>query len=275
MTGSNETMGFLAEGFRPCRAAPGNSSAIARGRRCRDRRTRGRGGAMQGGGKQPSRRYAGTAAAVRRPARGRRRSRRFGGCGAAGGVAHHGLRLGGKGNARCLAIDQAGSEHSGGADPRSGPGGSGPCGCCGHDRGSRIGLGVSHPGMALRRHGGAASRRRVLVFGASRDKKIAQMLASLLPHFDAVVFTAARSRRAAAAADLNAAGRPALSAAAIPAETIVPVSAALARAAELAGPSGEVIAAGSIFLLGDILRGLEQGAAAAFDTSHIETPSVR
>ena len=119
--------------------------------------------------------------------------------------------------------------------------------------------------------GGLARRGpRALVFGAMRDKRVAAMLAPLLPRFDRVVLTAAESRRALPAEDLRAAlgttlaGRgPSVEVAATPRE-------ALRRAERFAGPGGEVVVAGSLFLLGDVLRERRGEAAVDWDAADAE-----
>lgn len=95
----------------------------------------------------------------------------------------------------------------------------------------------------LREHA-AHYPRRVLLFGAMRDKDIGQMLAILRPQVEALVFTSAATSRSASAHELARAcgeGEPFASA-----------PEALARARELAGPGGLVIACGSIFVMAEI-----------------------
>ncbi len=108
-------------------------------------------------------------------------------------------------------------------------------------------------------------RTRVLVFGAMRDKKTDAMLAPLLPRFDHVVLTRATSRRALSEEEL--ANR--VDGAAI--ETASGVGPALARAAELAGPGGEVVVAGSIYLLGEALVALDEARPGIFDATELES----
>lgn len=147
---------------------------------------------------------------------------------------------------------------------------------------------------------------RVLVFGAMRDKRVAAMLAPLWPHFDRVVLTAAESRRALPAEELRAAvgagggsvagsgvgggigsggaavagsGIGAVAGAGIgsglgeggvPVETVAGPGEALRRAERRAGAGGEVVVAGSIFLLGDVLRERRGEAAADWDAADAE-----
>jgi dihydrofolate synthase/folylpolyglutamate synthase len=83
------------------------------------------------------------------------------------------------------------------------------------------------------------------------DKDAAGMLGTLLPHFDQVVFTRPANPRALSPATLvtlaEKLGGP-------PAETAPTAHAALARARELAGPGGAVLATGSIYLIADLVR---------------------
>lgn len=85
-------------------------------------------------------------------------------------------------------------------------------------------------------------RRRVLLFGAMADKDWRAMLATLRPHVDALVF---------AAPPLSRAERPENLAAAFGGEPALSVERAIERARELAG-DGEVIVAGSIYLMGEV-----------------------
>jgi dihydrofolate synthase/folylpolyglutamate synthase len=82
--------------------------------------------------------------------------------------------------------------------------------------------------------------RRVLLFAAMRDKDHGQMLASVAPHCDGVVYARPATPRAAEPEEL---------AASWPGECARDVRAALARARALAGPGGTVVVAGSIYLL--------------------------
>ena len=97
----------------------------------------------------------------------------------------------------------------------------------------------------------AAGRRLVAVVSILDDKDAAGMLARLLEHCDAVVCTACSSPRALPAATLASLVEQIGGAAA----TVVPGShRALARARELAGEDGVVLATGSIYLISDLLR---------------------
>ena len=94
-------------------------------------------------------------------------------------------------------------------------------------------------------------RPRVAVIGVLDDKDAAGMLEALLPEVDRVVFTRSRNPRSLSPATLTTLeeklGGP-------PAETVADPRAALARARELAGPGGSVIATGSIYLIADLVR---------------------
>lgn len=114
------------------------------------------------------------------------------------------------------------------------------------------------------------ARRRVLVFGAMRDKRVGEMLSSLRPRFDRIVLTAAESRRALSAEELAAAAGPTLEGAAV--ETALSAEAAVERAERWAGPGGEVVVAGSIFLLGEVLRSRRPAALVDTDTADAEWP---
>jgi dihydrofolate synthase/folylpolyglutamate synthase len=94
-------------------------------------------------------------------------------------------------------------------------------------------------------------RPRVAVVGVLEDKDAAGMLGSLLPHLDRVVFTRPANPRSLSPATLitltEKLGGP-------PVETVAGPHAALARARELAGPDGVVLATGSIYLIADLVR---------------------
>ena len=117
-----------------------------------------------------------------------------------------------------------------------------------------------------------ANGRRVLVFGASRDKRVEEMLAPLAPYFQRVLLTAAATRRALPLADLKASAEHVFAGNGTRAETVEGVPQALARAYRLAGRQGEVVIAGSIFLLGDALRLLRAENGDRLDADVIEMP---
>jgi dihydrofolate synthase/folylpolyglutamate synthase len=97
----------------------------------------------------------------------------------------------------------------------------------------------------------AADRReRVAVISILEDKNASEMLHILAPHFDRFVLTLSHNPRAlpppTLASLLEQAGGP-------PSESVRDPDAALARARELAGPDGFVLATGTIYLMGDLL----------------------
>jgi dihydrofolate synthase / folylpolyglutamate synthase len=94
-------------------------------------------------------------------------------------------------------------------------------------------------------------RPRVAVIGVLDDKDAAGMLEALLPQVDRIVFTRSQNPRSLSPATLTTLeeqlGGP-------PSETVADPRAALARARELAGPDGSVLATGSIYLIADLVR---------------------
>lgn len=94
--------------------------------------------------------------------------------------------------------------------------------------------------------------RRVLLFGVMKDKRVWEMLEELLPLVSSFIATRPEMSRARDPEKLArfAKERGVLS------EAVRSPAAALARAREVAGPEGEVLVAGSIFLLGEILSAL-------------------
>ena len=98
----------------------------------------------------------------------------------------------------------------------------------------------------------------VLVLSVLEDKDAAAMLAELVPLADGIVFTRCANPRALSPGTLaSLAGKlegP-------PGETVADPRAAVARARELAGAQGAVVATGSIYLIADLVR--EHGAARA------------
>jgi dihydrofolate synthase/folylpolyglutamate synthase len=101
-------------------------------------------------------------------------------------------------------------------------------------------------------------RALVGVFAVLDDKDASAMLEALLPHCERAVFTRCANPRSLPPATLESLasqlGGP-------PSETIADPRAALARARELAGPDGAVLATGSIYLVADLVR--EDAAARA------------
>jgi len=105
----------------------------------------------------------------------------------------------------------------------------------------------------------AAGRDRVVaVISILDDKDAAGMLSQLLPLCDALVLTASQNPRALPPPTLQSLasqlGGP-------PSEVIRDPRAALERAREIAGPSGLVVATGSIYLVADLLRPAGAGRA--------------
>jgi dihydrofolate synthase/folylpolyglutamate synthase len=94
---------------------------------------------------------------------------------------------------------------------------------------------------------------RVLLFGVMKDKRALEMLTELLPHVSYFIATRPEMSRARGPGPLAAFAREH----GTPAEAISSSAEALARARELAGPDGEVVVAGSIFLLGEVVEALE------------------
>jgi len=93
-------------------------------------------------------------------------------------------------------------------------------------------------------------RPRVLLFGASADKDIAGMFASLLPGTDVLIAAQAVHARALRPDEIAAAARAQAFAGTV--EEIADTRAALARAQELAGPGGVVCVTGSLFVVGEV-----------------------
>jgi dihydrofolate synthase/folylpolyglutamate synthase len=94
-------------------------------------------------------------------------------------------------------------------------------------------------------------RPRVAVVGVLEDKDAAGMLETLLPQLDHVVFTRPGNPRALSPATLVSLAEK-LGGASV--ETVAGPQAAVARARELAGPDGAVLATGSIYLIADLVR---------------------
>jgi dihydrofolate synthase/folylpolyglutamate synthase len=105
----------------------------------------------------------------------------------------------------------------------------------------------------------AAGRKPVVaVISILDDKDAATMLATLMPKCDALVLTASHNPRALPPPTLQSLagqlGGP-------PAEVIRDPRAALARAREVGGPDGLVVATGTIYLVADLLRPAGAGRA--------------
>ena len=98
------------------------------------------------------------------------------------------------------------------------------------------------------------------------------MLAPLAPHFERVLLTTAATRRALPIADLKDSAERVFAGNGTRAETVEDVPQALTKAFRLAGRQGEVVIAGSIFLLGDALRLLRAEKGHRLDQEVIEMP---
>jgi dihydrofolate synthase/folylpolyglutamate synthase len=96
------------------------------------------------------------------------------------------------------------------------------------------------------------NRPLVGVFAVLDDKDASGMLAALLPLCERAVFTRSLNPRSLPPATLETL---AAKLAGPPSETARDPYLALARAAELAGPDGAVLATGSIYLIADLARG--------------------
>ncbi len=96
-----------------------------------------------------------------------------------------------------------------------------------------------------------ARRPRVAVIGVLEDKDAAGMLGELLPRVDRAIYTRSANPRSLSPATLGSLaeklGGP-------PSEAVADPRAAVARARELAGPDGAVLATGSIYLIADLVR---------------------
>jgi dihydrofolate synthase/folylpolyglutamate synthase len=96
----------------------------------------------------------------------------------------------------------------------------------------------------------AAGQRLVAVVSILDDKDAAGMLATLLPACDVVVFTSSQNPRALPPPTLQSL---AAQLGETPSEVFADPGRALARARDLAGPAGVVIATGSLYLLADLI----------------------
>lgn len=94
--------------------------------------------------------------------------------------------------------------------------------------------------------------RRVLVFGITEGREADTLVGPLASSIDSIIVTEPSIPRAVPAADVHAA----LRGAALPLELEPDPGAAMARAREAAGEQGEVIVAGSLYLVGDVRKRL-------------------
>jgi dihydrofolate synthase/folylpolyglutamate synthase len=97
-------------------------------------------------------------------------------------------------------------------------------------------------------------RPLVAVVSILDDKDAAGMLRALLPHVRSAVFTASANPRALPPATLASLAEQLGGVGGGPIEIVREPHAALARARELAGHDGAVLATGSIYLVADLLR---------------------
>jgi len=97
-------------------------------------------------------------------------------------------------------------------------------------------------------------RRRILVFGATADKDLTEMIRVLVPMADEVILTAADHPRAAAPADLHRR----LEEQGFGARQAPTVASAIAMAREMAGPDDVICITGSLFVVGDALTAWEE-----------------
>jgi dihydrofolate synthase / folylpolyglutamate synthase len=93
-------------------------------------------------------------------------------------------------------------------------------------------------------------RRMIFVFGAMRDKAIAEMGEILFPLAERVIATPADNPRSATAAEIRAAARRIT----VDLEEVPDVASALDRARALAGPQDLVVITGSIYIVGEAMR---------------------
>jgi len=100
----------------------------------------------------------------------------------------------------------------------------------------------------------------VLVASVLDDKDAAGMLAALLPLAERAVFTRCSNPRSLSPATLETLGQQL---GGPPAETVTRPRAAVARARELAGGLGAVVATGSIYLVADLVREADDARASA------------
>lgn len=97
-----------------------------------------------------------------------------------------------------------------------------------------------------------AGRRLVVVYGAMRDKAVDEIAGLLFPLAWRVILTEPRQARAVSAASLEWLAREHAPADGV--EIVRDPAAALDRAVELAAPDGVVLATGSLYLAGELLR---------------------
>jgi len=96
-------------------------------------------------------------------------------------------------------------------------------------------------------------RRLILVFGAMRDKAIAEIASILFPLAQHVIATRAQTPRSAPPEEIQAAGQRI----GTDIETQADVAQGLERACSLAGQDGVVVVAGSIYIVGEAMAVLQ------------------
>jgi dihydrofolate synthase/folylpolyglutamate synthase len=95
-------------------------------------------------------------------------------------------------------------------------------------------------------------RRLIFIFGAMRDKAIAEMCEILFPMAEHVIATQAENPRSATAQEIRDAARRTHA----EIELSPDVPSALARAKEIAGKDGIIVITGSIYVVGEAMRAL-------------------
>ena len=93
-------------------------------------------------------------------------------------------------------------------------------------------------------------RRLIFIFGAMRDKAIAEMCEILFPMAERVIATQADNPRSATAQEISQAAHRTHAEIELSAD----VQSALARAKELAGANGVIVITGSIYVVGEAMR---------------------
>ncbi len=98
------------------------------------------------------------------------------------------------------------------------------------------------------------ARPLYLIFGVSEDKMLPDMIEEIRPRLTKIIATRADHPRALEAEKIVEMARQA----GVESEAATPVEAALARALELAGETGIVLSAGSLFVTAEVLRAWEK-----------------
>jgi len=95
-------------------------------------------------------------------------------------------------------------------------------------------------------------RPLIFVFGAMRDKAISEMTEILFPLADRVIATRPQNPRAASPEEVQqAAARTG-----VDIEAVEEIQTAVERARALVSPTGVIVVTGSIYLVGEVMRGL-------------------